>query len=94
MRLAGRPRLTEFWRRHADARVQLEAWTAEVESAQWASPHELQRDFPQASFVGQGHVVFNIRRNRYRLHAVVNYDAGVVVVMRVGTHAEYDRWAF
>ena len=35
--------------------------------------------------------VFNIRGNRFRLVAWINYRWRVVYVKWVGTHAEYDR---
>lgn len=39
-------------------------------------------------------VVFNIKGNKYRLDTRVAYRTSVVVVKRIGTHAEYDRWTF
>ena len=38
--------------------------------------------------------VFNVKGNKYRLDTRVAYRTGVVVVKRIGTHAEYDRWTF
>ncbi|EOR7631858.1 type II toxin-antitoxin system HigB family toxin, partial [Escherichia coli] len=37
-------------------------------------------------------VIFNIKGNNYRLVVQVVYQAGMVIVERVGTHAEYDKW--
>jgi mRNA interferase HigB len=36
-------------------------------------------------------VVFNIAGNKFRLIAGVNYDAGIVFIKFIGTHAEYDK---
>jgi len=94
MLLVGEPILATFAQRHADARSSLSAWAAEVKAAHWASPVELQRRYPRASVLGHGDVVFDIRSGYYRLHVRVNYLKGVVAVIRIGTHAEYDRWTF
>lgn len=94
MRLVGAPLLTEFTERHPDAKPDLEAWRVEVLAANWSNPHELKARYPKASLVGNRDVVFNIRHNRYRLHAKVDYQSGTVIVRRLGTHDEYNRWTF
>lgn len=35
--------------------------------------------------------VFNIKGNKYRLIAKVNYDWKIVYIRFIGTHAEYDK---
>jgi mRNA interferase HigB len=94
MRLVGAPLLSEFAERHLDAKQDLEAWRLEAHSANWANPHELKARYPKATLMGGRDVVFNIRHNRYRLHVTVDYQSGTVIVQRLGTHAEYDRWTF
>ncbi len=37
--------------------------------------------------------MFDIKGNQFRLAANVSYKIGVVHVLRVMTHAEYDRWS-
>jgi len=94
MRLIGAPLLAEFAERHPDARQDLEAWRLEVQAATWSNPHELKARYPKATLVGGRDVVFKIRHNRFRIHVTVDYQSGSVIVRRVGTHAEYDRWTF
>jgi mRNA-degrading endonuclease HigB of HigAB toxin-antitoxin module len=38
-------------------------------------------------------VLFDIKGNQFRLAANVSYTIDVVQVVRVMTHAEYDRWS-
>ena len=38
-----------------------------------------------------GHVVFNVGGNKYRLIAFVSYPKGKVYIQHVLTHKEYDR---
>jgi mRNA interferase HigB len=92
VRLLGRTLLASFAAEHADSRDALRAWEQEVVAATWTDPHQLRQRYPTASLLGDGVVVFNIRGNRYRLVARVEYARQVVLVQRIGTHAEYDRW--
>lgn len=84
--------LDDFNRKHADAKPALDAWRVEVESAQWQTPHDLLRKFPKADVVKNGHAIFNICWNKYRLLVQVAYKSQVVRVIRVGTHKEYNKW--
>lgn len=93
MRVVGREVLEKFIARHEDVRSEANAWLAEVREAQWSSFQDIRQRYTDASFVKK-HVIFNLRRNRYRLDTVVAYNTKVVVIVRVGTHAEYDRWVF
>jgi mRNA interferase HigB len=36
-------------------------------------------------------VVFNIKANDYRLVAVVQYEAGVLMICFFGSHGDYDK---
>jgi mRNA interferase HigB len=46
--------------------------------------------YPKAEAVGN-FTVFNIRGNRYRLIASINYVQQVIYIKYVLTHAEYDK---
>src|SRR5438067_1992616 len=96
MRIAGRDKLAEFCRTHADARRWIENWIAETELAQWKTPQDLKRLYSSASFPGgkQGKVVFlNVKGNYYRMELLVVYEIGLVIVRWLGTHAEYSKRA-
>ena len=90
MRIIKRGALEQFWQRHPDARASLESWYAVVRGANWKTPAELKRVYPNADFVGR-RTVFNIAGNKYRLIARVNYQSQRVFVLYLLTHAEYDR---
>jgi mRNA interferase HigB len=92
MRLAGRLLLEQFGTGHPDAGGALDAWVAEVRNATWATPHELKEQYSSASIIGGGRVVFNIRGNRYRLLALIDYKNQQCVIEKIGTHHEYDTW--
>jgi mRNA interferase HigB len=73
-----------------------------VAGVSWRSFNDLRQTFPSADNV-DGVVVFNVRRNRYRLLTRVIYSyffekdrkwtPGQVLIGAVMTHADYDRWS-
>ena len=92
MKLLGKQILYNFKKQHMDAESQLESWEAEVEIAQWSTPHALKNRYPRASIIGDQLVVFNICGNKYRLLTMVNYKNGIILIKKIGTHKEYDNW--
>ena len=94
MKVVGRKKLEAFSRRHADVRSQIQAWLCEVEEAQWQTPHDVKARYTTASFLGDNRVVFNLKGNKYRLDVKLSYKNQVVLIKRIGTHAEYSTWKF
>lgn len=94
MKVFNRSLLNDFMERHVDIRGPLESWIAELEEATWATPVELKERYPSASIIDGHTVVFNIKGNRYRVAVTIDYQEGIVVADRIGTHDEYDGWQF
>ena len=92
MRLLGKDVLADFVSKHADARKAVAGLSQEIEAARWQNPHDVQARYPKASILGKGLVVLDIRGNRYRILLRISYERGIVAVLKVGTHAEYDTW--
>jgi len=72
------------------ARAQYEAWLSIAETSAWKNPSEVKQAHPKASILKSGRVVFNIKANDYRLVAVVQYQAGILMIRFFGSHEEYD----
>ena len=70
---------------------QLDSWFAVVSRAAWKNPAELKEQFRSASIISAERVVFNIRGNEFRLVVAVDYGHGVVLIIWLGTHHEYDQ---
>jgi len=51
----------------------------------------LKQHYPTASILSRNRIVFNIKGNKYRLIAMINFDYGQLFIRFVGTHAEYDK---
>jgi len=47
-----------------------------------------------ADFLSNNLVIFNIKGNNYRLVIQTRYQNGIVVILWVGTHAEYAKKVF
>lgn len=73
------------------ARTQYDAWRAIVEAADWKTPEDLKKAHPKASILKAGRVAFNIKANDYRLIALVQYQAGILMIRFFGSHEEYDQ---
>jgi mRNA interferase HigB len=93
MRIIKRAALENFWQRHPDAKASLESWYGVVRKATWRTPAEMKQVYPHADLVGR-RTVFNIAGDKYRLIARVNYQSQRVFVLRLLTHAEYDKGAW
>ena len=92
MKLIGRDVLAHFRQKHSDVRPQVDAWIVEVEEAKWTSFHDIRKRYASASAIPDSKVVFNLKGNKYRVRAQVNYQYGIVKVDRAGTHKEYMKW--
>lgn len=92
MRVTGRDKLEAFKRKHPQSRGPLNAWLAETRNASWQQWADIKALYPRADWIGNNRVVFDIKGNKFRLVVIVYFKMGQVIIERVGTHAEYDKW--
>ncbi len=92
MNVIGKRILSKFSVRHADVRGQLSAWLCEAEEAEWKRSQDITRKYASARFLADNTVIFKIKGNDYRLVTKVNYKNQIVLIKRIGTHAEYSKW--
>ena len=69
----------------------MKAWYDEARNAKWISPNELKKQYRNSSIIANKRVVFNIHGNKYRLIVDIEYKIGVVFIVWIGTHKEYDK---
>ncbi len=91
MRVIKKKTLLEFASKHATASQPLLAWHDEAEKAIWQRPNDIKEFFRSVNIINEKRVVFNIKGNHYRLVVDVEYRIGLVFIVRVMTHAEYDK---
>lgn len=90
MNVISRRTLREFATAHADAADELDRWFAIARKAEWRSLLDVRRAFADADQY-RSLLIFNIRRNTYRLIVKVDYRANLLMVKEFLVHKEYDR---
>lgn len=91
MRVIAKKILCEFWEKYSDSEDPLKTWYKEASKANWTTPAALKNDYPKASILKAGRVVFNICGNKYRLVAHINYIRQWIFIRFIGTHNDYDK---
>ena len=76
---------------NADSETSLRAWYHDAKIAEWKSSNDLKKQYKNASIVGDGRVVFNIKGNAYRLVVAIDYEFQVIFIRFIGTHKQYDK---
>jgi len=93
MRIIAFRTLREFFGKpeYSDAEPSLQSWYYDAKSADWANSNDLKKQYKNASIVGDGRVVFNIKGNTYRLVVAIDYEFQVIFIRFIGTHKQYDK---
>lgn len=91
MILIGKDEILKFSKKHAQSKKTLVAWSYLISKNDFKDLNELHKTFPSADYVHHKYTVFNIAGNKYRLIAMIDYDAQVISIQQIWTHAEYSR---
>lgn len=77
--------------KYSDSEVSLRAWYHDAKIAEWKNSNDLKKQYKNASIVGDGRAVFNIKGNEYRLVVAIDYEFQVIFIRFTGTHKQYDK---
>jgi mRNA interferase HigB len=94
LKVLGRDKLINFYKKHANAKKALDIWFDEACNAEWKTPQDIKNRYSSADFLADNRVIFDIKGNHYRLVVKVRYQGGIALIEWVGTHAEYDKQDF
>lgn len=94
MRLIGKEKLYKFCRKHADCKLWIENWIADISAANWESINDLKERYPSASILPKNIIIFNVKGNNYRLSVQIAVKTRIVAIKWIGTHSEYDNKKF
>jgi mRNA interferase HigB len=86
--------INQFIAEHADAEAPLNDWVTKTRNADWKSNADVQKTFNSADHLGNQKFIFNIGGNNFRLAAMVWIMKERVYVLKIMTHAEYDKENF
>lgn len=93
VRVISRGAIVEFSKKYTDSYVPLMNWYRIAKRAEWKSLTAVREDFSHADVVGR-RTIFNIKGNKYRLIARVNYRTRRVFILHILTHGDYSRGAW
>jgi mRNA interferase HigB len=93
MRIIAFRTLGEFFEKpeYTDSETSLRAWYHDANVAEWKCSNELKQQYKNASVVGDGRVVFNIKGGDYRLVVAIDYEFQVMFIRFIGTHKRYNK---
>jgi mRNA interferase HigB len=86
--------IKHFIQQHADAEAPLKDWVTKIKAAEWKNNSDVQKTFNNADHLGDQKFIFNIGGNNFRMAAMVWIDSERVYVLKLMTHAEYDKEKF
>jgi mRNA interferase HigB len=89
LKVLGTAVLDKAKRTHRDLTSPVATWLMIAREARWRNLNELRQTWRNTDSV-QGKTIFNIKGNKYRLIAMVNYASQTIVVKALMTHAEYN----
>lgn len=94
MKVIGKLKLEEFWKRHPKAEKALRRWITITENAEWNGFSNIRNTFNSADLFkkeNRRYVIFNAGGNKYRIITVVNFRGYLVVIKVILTHSEYSK---
>ena len=98
MRIIKETFLVSAGQKHPPASRHLDAWRKTVKMATWRNLVDVRRSYPDTDAIkvrsGRQVLIFNIRRNDFRLIVAAHFNRQIVYTLRFMTHAEYskERW--
>ncbi len=91
MRIIAYKKIALFAETHSDSKTALDDWYFKVEDSKWTCFADIKSMFNSVDSVGNKRYVFNIKGNSYRLIALVLFEAQIVYIRGVYSHADYDK---
>jgi len=90
VKVLGTEVLDKASRVHRDLRSPIATWITIARGAKWKSLNEVRLTWRNTDRVKEL-TIFNVKGNKYRLVATVNYESQTIIVKDLITHAEYSK---
>lgn len=88
--MISRKKLRDAANTHAELTSPLDAWYKITRRAKWRKLADVRRTWATADIYGDC-TIFNVKGNKYRLIAWINYQTQKVFIRSVLTHADYTK---
>lgn len=82
--------LAQAKRTHGDLDSPLSSWLKIAEQSMWTCLNDIRKTLPKTDAV-DGKFIFNIKGNNYRLIATINFRSQLLMILKVLTHADYEK---
>lgn len=86
--------IKQFIQKHTDAETPLKDWVTKASAARWNNNSDIHKTFNSAEHLGSQKYIFNIGGNNFRMVAMVWIDNKRIYILKLMTHAEYDKEKF
>lgn len=86
--------INQFVKQFPEAKAPLEDWVSKTANAKWENNADVQKTFNSADHIGDQKFIFNIGGNKFRMAAMVWIKKEKVYVLKLMTHAAYDKEKF
>lgn len=90
VKVLGTEMLDKASRAHRDLASPIATWITIARGANWRSLNQVRQTWGNTDCV-KGQTIFNIKGNKYRLIATVNYESQTIIVKDLIAHAEYTK---
>lgn len=93
MQFLGSKIIEDFKKVQPQSRNALKIWQDTSKSANWQNIEEVRRQFKSVDYLPfREQYCFEIKGNKFRLIASINFSEGSITVHEILTHSKYDRW--
>jgi len=90
MRVIATKTINAYRKCYPEAEEQLKSWVAIMEQMEFKHFPDLKSMFPTVDLISADRIVFNIKGNKFRLIAGVDFSRQIVCVKWFGRHRDYD----
>lgn len=91
MLVVGKEKVVAFLKRHHECAQEVNALLLDLESTELPTAEAVRGRYPSAKVLDGRTIVFKVRGNKFRLSVRIAYNTGIMVIIALETHAEYDR---
>ncbi|ANQ51987.1 type II toxin-antitoxin system HigB family toxin [Flammeovirga sp. MY04] len=91
MRIISEQTIKDFAEKHKNDLSIFKVFVSDLRRFKGKNANDLKKAFDSVDNVGNKRYVFNIKRNEYRMVALILFGQNILFVRFIGKHSEYDK---